>query len=262
MRLVPLVLVTVVLVACVSLEETVTTQASPNVVYAGPDGITLQGYLAIPDHGHNADPDRLPAVLMIHEWWGLNEDVTILADALAAEGYVVLAPDAFRGGFATTVPQAILMNRSTSVEQIHADLDAALAFLIAHERVDPGRVATMGFCFGGRHSMHLGTRADGLAAVITLYGSGLITDASEMGRMAENAPVLGIFAEDDSTIPLRDVEGFGRALDAVGAANTITIYPGVGHAFVTSSNYSGDGVPGQAWREVVDFLNREVKQRG
>ena len=262
MRIVSLVLASAVLVACVSLDDTVTTQARPNITYAAPDGTMLEGYLAMPDDGSNAGSDRLPAVLMIHEWWGLNQDVTILADALAAEGYVVLAPDSFRSGFATTVPQAIVMNRSTPVEQIHADLDAALAFLVAHERVDPDRVATMGFCFGGRHSMHLGTRAEGLAAVITLYGSGLITNPSEMGRMAENAPVLGIFGEDDSTIPLRDVEGFGRALDAVGAPHTITVYPGVGHAFVTSASYSGDDVPGQAWREVVDFLNREVKQRG
>ena len=261
MRIVPLVLAACVLAACVSLEDTVTEQAATNVTYAGPDGTTLGGYLSLPDQASDADPGRLPAVLMIHEWWGLNRDVTILADALAAEGYVVLVPDAFRGGFASTVPAAILMNRSVPVAQIHADLDAALAFLVGHDRVDTSRVATMGFCFGGRHSMHLGARAEGLAAVITLYGSGLITDPSQMGRMADNAPVLGIFGEDDSSIPIREVEAFGRALDAAGARNTITIYPGVGHAFVKSSNFTHDDAPGQAWREVVEFLNREVKER-
>ena len=252
----------IVLVGCVSLEDTVTTQATPNVTYAGPDGLTLNGYLALPDAASaDSGAGPYPAVLMIHEWWGLNQDVTILADALAAEGYVVLAPDSFRGRFASAVPQAIVMNQSTPTEQIYADLDAALAFLMAHERVDSRRVATMGYCFGGRQSMHLGTRAEGLAAVITLYGSGLITDSEEMGRMADNAPVLGIFGEEDSSIPLRDVEAFGVALDEIGARREITIYPGVGHAFVKSSNYRDDDAPGLAWREVVGFLNREVKGR-
>lgn len=263
MRLLSLAVATaIVLVGCVSLEDTVTTQATPNVTYAGPDGLTLNGYLALPDTARTGSVgNQLPAVLMIHEWWGLNQDVTLLADALAAEGFVVLAPDAFRGGFASTVPQAILMNRSTPVEQIYADLDAALAFLMGHDRVDRARVATMGFCFGGRQSMHLGTRTEGLAAVITLYGSGLITDPAQLGRMADNAPVLGIFGEDDSSIPLRDVEGFGLALSQIGARHTISIYPGVGHAFVKSSNHQDDDAPGRAWREVIDFLNREVKNR-
>ena len=74
--------------------------------YPGPGGVTLQGYLALPP-GSGAHP----AVLMIHEWWGLNRDITLLADALAKEGYLVLAPDAFRGSVATTPEQAPFSTR-------------------------------------------------------------------------------------------------------------------------------------------------------
>lgn len=243
------------LAACVSLEEEVTTPPETNVTYSNSDGTEVQGYLAVPD-----GDGPFPAVLMIHEWWGLNEDVTIMADALSEEGYVVLAPDALRGELATSVPAAIALNAGTPDEQIHADLDGALAFLMDHESVDPRRIATMGFCFGGRHSMRLGIRSTGLAAVITLYGSDLVTEPSELGNMAENGPVLGIFGEDDGSIPLSEVEAFGEALQQSGVEHTITVYPEVGHAFVKSSTYQNDGAAGEAWDQVVAFLARALAE--
>ena len=250
MRLALVAAAAIVVSSCVSLDETVTMPPETNVTYSSADGEELVGFLATPvgDGPH-------PAVVMIHEWWGLNQDIVILARALAAEGYVVLAPDAMRGELATTVPAAIALNSSTPEEQIFADLDAAVDFLREQPGVDPDRIATMGFCFGGRQSMFLGTRRTDLAAVITLYGGGVITSADEMGSMAENGPVLGIFGEDDNTIPLRDVEGFDDALGELGIDHQITVYPEMGHAFVKSSNYQNNEAPGQAWREVVAFLD-------
>lgn len=244
----------VTLAGCVSLEETVTMPPETNVSYVADDGTRIDAYLALPD---GSGP--FPAVLMIHEWWGLNQDVVIMAKALSEHGYAVLAADALRGELATTVPQAISLNRSTPDDQIFSDLDAALAYLRAHEAVDSGRVATMGFCFGGRQSMHLGIRAEGLAGVVTLYGSGLVTDPDELGNMAANAPVLGIFGEDDSSIPLDEVRAFEDALETVGAEHTVTVYPDVGHAFVKSSTYRNDGAAGEAWNEVVAFLDRVLE---
>ncbi|MFW5684377.1 MAG: dienelactone hydrolase family protein [Spirochaetota bacterium] len=248
---VPILFSVLVLSACVSLEDEVTTRPETNVTYSSSDGTRLTGHLAIPD-----GDGPFPAVMMIHEWWGLNQDIVIMAQALADEGYVVMAPDALRGELATNVPAAIALNTGTPDEQIHADLDGALAFLKAHEAVDPARIATMGFCFGGRHSMRLGARADGLAAVVTLYGSDLITDPAEMGSMAENAPVLGIFGEEDGSIPLSEVRAFERALEAVGAEHTIVVYPDAGHAFVKSSTFEGSGPAGDAWETVLEFFER------
>ena len=243
-----------VLASCASLEESVKTKPDTNVTYTAADGTEIRAYLATP-----AGTGPHPAVLMIHEWWGLNEDVTVLAEALSREGYVVLTPDAFRGGLATTVPQAIAQISSTPTEQIWGDLDAALEFLKGHPQVDSDRIATMGFCFGGSQSMHLGTRAEGLAAVITLYGSSPIADPEQLGNMAANGPVLGIFGEKDGSIPLREVDAFEAALDAVGAENTITVYPDIGHAFVKSSNYQDDGPAGQAWRQILGFLGENLR---
>jgi carboxymethylenebutenolidase len=228
--------------------------AETNVTYAADDGVELSGYLATP-----AGSGPHPAVLMIHEWWGLNHDTAILADALAREGYVVLAPDAFRGSLARTSEQAMAQLRSTPREQIASDLDAALDFLMNHPAVDSDRVASMGFCFGGTQSMYLGTRADGLAAVVTFYGSGPIQNASELGKMSQNGPVLGIFGEEDRSIPVSEVRGFENALRRAGIDNEIEVYAGVGHAFVKSDTYNRGGAPEQAWNRLVAFLDREVK---
>ncbi|MFW6338647.1 MAG: dienelactone hydrolase family protein, partial [Alkalispirochaetaceae bacterium] len=228
--------------------------ARTNVTYPAADGATLRGYLARP-----SGSGPFPGVLMIHEWWGLNVDTTRLADALAEEGFVVLAPDAFRGSLAKTPQEAMAQLRSTPREQIASDLDSALEFLRSHSAVEEEIVATMGFCFGGTQSMHLGTRAEGLAAVVTLYGSGPIQEASRLGNLPENAPLLGIFGEEDDSIPLSEVRGFEEALQEADVEHTVTIYPGVGHAFVKSTTYDRGGAPEEAWNQLVSFLNSELK---
>ncbi len=224
-----------------------------NVTYRGADGTELSGYLALPEGN-----GPFPAVLMIHEWWGLNVDTTRLADALAAEGFVVLAPDAFRGSVATTAQGAMAQLRSTPAEQIAGDLDAALAFLKTHEAVDEDSVASLGFCFGGTQSMYLGTRAEGLAAVVTFYGSGPIQSANQLGNLTENGPVLGVFGAEDGSIPLNEVEGFESALNEAGIENTITVYEGVGHAFVKSTTYDQGGAPQAAAQQLIAFLKETL----
>lgn len=228
--------------------------ARTNASYPAADGTTLRGYLARP-----SGSGPFPGVLMIHEWWGLNVDMARLADALAEEGFVVLAPDAFRGSLAKTPQEAMAQLRSTPQEQIASDLDSALDFLRNHSAVEADSVATMGFCFGGTQSMYLGTRAEDLAAVVTLYGSGPIQEASNLGNLSQNEPLLGIFGEEDSNIPVSEVRGFEDALEQRGVEHTITVYPGVGHAFVKSTTYDQGGAPEEAWNQLVSFLNKELK---
>jgi carboxymethylenebutenolidase len=224
--------------------------ASTNVTYQASDGTALTGYVATPDSGSGP----FPAVLMIHEWWGLNQDIAALADALAEEGFVVLAPDAFRGSVAQTPQAARTQVTETPRDQIFGDLDAALDYLKTRPDVNPERIGSVGFCFGGTHSMYLGTRRSDLAAVSTFYGGGPITEADELGQLGRHGPVLGVFGAQDGSIPVSEVEEFEAALESRNADVTVTIYPGVGHAFVGSENYNRGGTAGAAWNQMVAFF--------
>jgi len=228
-------------------------KANTNVSFDGPSGVTLSGYLAKPNGN-----GPFPAVLMIHEWWGLNRDIARLADALAQEGYVVLAADAYRGGLGTTPQEAMQLVRGTPQEQIAADLDAAFDYLSSRDDVDSSRVAVQGFCFGGTQSMYMGTRNPDLAAVVIFYGSGPITEADKLGSMKQAGPVLGIYGQEDSNIPVTQVRQFETAMNARGVEHTVTVYPGVGHAFVKSSTYNDGGTAQKAWEQMVGFLNKTL----
>ena len=224
-----------------------------NRTFPAADGTTLHGYLAEPAEGGSHG-----AVLLIHEWWGLNEDITHIAEALAAEGYVVLAPDSYRGQTTNQVGRALYLVTQTPASQIESDLDDALAYLRSLPNVDPARVAVMGFCFGGRQSFYLGTRHGDLAAVVDYYGSGVVanTDA-DLGQL--NSPFLGIFGETDSSIPLAEVAQLEAAVAARNLPHEFTIYPGVGHAFLDSENLHDLTHPaGQAWQQTLRFLERYV----
>jgi len=224
-----------------------------NTVYTGKDGTQLQGYLVAPE-GEGPHP----AVLLIHEWWGLNEDITHIADQLAEEGYVVFAADAYRGQLTASVPRALYLNINTPQEQIHSDLDDALAYLQSLPNVDTSSVASWGFCFGGGQSMYLGTRHEELAAVITYYGGSPIQNADELGVMS--GPVLGIWGANDQQIPLEEVNGFHAALDERGIENEVTIYSDVGHAFLDSENLNDPNHPAsQAWQQTLAFLDRNLR---
>jgi carboxymethylenebutenolidase len=225
-----------------------------NVTYTGEDEVTLLGYLARPE-----GEGPFPAVLMLHEWWGLNEGITELADAMAEQGYVVFVPDAYRGQLATQVPFALYLRLSTPEAEIHADLDTGLNYLRGLANVDPARVATVGFCFGGEQSLQMSLRRpDDLAATVMLYGS-LVTEAARLGPLREQ-PFLGIFGATDAQIPVSDVRAFEAALNSLNAPATITIYEGVGHAFVTEDNYNQPGAAGEAWQQISDFLAAHLQE--
>lgn len=220
-----------------------------NVTYPATDGSTLHGYLAEPE-----GEGPFPAVLLIHEWWGIGEDITRIADELAREGYVVLAPDAYRGQTTSLVPRALWFATQTPAEQIDGDLDDALAYLRALPQVEGANTAVMGFCFGGREAFGLGTRHDDLAAIVDYYGGGVVVNsAADLGVM--RGAFLGIFGEEDSSIPLAEVDALEAALQEAGLTHEIIVYPEVGHAFLNSENLSDPTHPaGQAWAVTLSFL--------
>lgn len=228
-----------------------------NTTFTNAEGRELLGYVAMPE-----GPGPHPAVLMLHEWWGLNEGIPVLADALAEEGYLVFAPDAYRGRVTNQIPTALYLRLSTPEEQVKADLDAALAHMLTIPGVDTERVASMGFCFGGGHSLMLGLRHTENIPLTILYYGDVITDVDLLRPLMDSQGVLGIFGEEDQQIFVEDVLEFESALNTLDIPNEIAIYPGVGHAFITEDNFDQPGAAGEAWQQAVDFLGRNFKAEG
>lgn len=218
-----------------------------NVEYPAADGTTLVGYLAQPE-----GEGTFPAVLMVHEWWGLNAELTEMADILAEQGYIVLAPDTYRGRVATTVPGALTLRLSADEARVDGDMQAAFDYLVALPNVDPARIGVMGFCYGGGVALRHAVANESIAGTINLYGD-TIADPDDFGALLTSGrPVLGIFGEEDNQIPVSEVEDFRAALEAAGIPHEVTIYPGVGHAFVNPETISG-GAAQAAWAQILDF---------
>ena len=156
--------------------------------------VTIPGTSGGPDvRAYVAKPEGdgpFPAVIMIHEFFGLNESIVSKADLLAKEGYLVVAPDTFRGSTTSWIPRAIYQVITTKPEAINADLDSVYAWLESQPEVDPARVATAGFCYGGRASLAYSLHNPKLAATVIFYGSPE-TDPAVLKTLP--GPVLGIF---------------------------------------------------------------------
>ena len=215
------------------------------------------GYLVYPEPSNNAQQqERLPAVIMIHEWWGLNEHIKSQADLLANEGYAVLAVDLYRGEVATDSDRARELTssvRSNSASAID-NLQSAVSYLKSLEIVDDSKVASLGWCFGGDWSLQLALNSseNPLAATIVYYGRP-VTDTASLSSISW--PILGIFGDQDQAIPVESVKQFTSALNASGVTNEIYLYEGVGHAF---ANPSGDNYApketADAWQKTIGFL--------
>jgi carboxymethylenebutenolidase len=217
------------------------------------------GYLVYPELANNTQQRLLPAVIMIHEWWGLNEHIKNQADILAKEGYVVLAVDLYEGEVATTPDRSRELSSSVRNNPASAidNLQSAVNYVKSLEMVDGDRIASLGWCFGGDWSLQLALNSseNPLAATIIYYGR-LITDTASLSNSI-SWPILGIFGNQDQAIPVESVKQFASALNASGITNEIYLYEGVGHAF---ANPSGDNYApketADAWQKTIGFLKR------
>lgn len=238
----------VMLADALALDEAATVT---NVSYPAADGSPLIGYLAQP--ADSTDEPR-PAVLMVHEWWGLNHEITEMADLLAEEGYVVLAPDTYRGRLATSIPGALFLRIGAPVERVNSDMQAAYDYLVMQPGVDPARVAVMGFCYGGGVALRHATVNPQIAATINLYGDMIETVDGFGALLTSGKPLLGIFGEVDQQIPVSEVEAFRQTLAETTIPHQVTIYPGVGHAFVNPQSITQPGAAQDAWKAIRVFL--------
>ena len=216
------------------------------------------GYLVYPELANNTQQQQepMPAVIMIHEWWGLNEHIKNQADILAKEGYVVLAVDLYRGEVAADSNRAMELTSSVRNNSASAidNLQSAVNYVKSLEMVDGSRIASLGWCFGGDWSLQLALNSseNPLAATIVYYGRP-VTDTASLSSISW--PILGIFGDQDQAIPVESVKQFTSALNASGVTNEIYLYKGVGHAF---ANPSGDNYApketADAWQKTIEFL--------
>ena len=214
---------------------------------------SAQGYSVAP-----TDAGNYPGVVLVHEWWGLNDQIKTQAEILANRGYRVLAVDLFNGKVATTPAEA--------QKQVAAlDQAKALENLKAAEKYvrDQGskKVAALGWCFGGGQALQLSLApGEKLSATVIYYGTPLVTDANQLKNI--KWPVLGIFGDKDQAIPLDQINQLKSALSANNIQNQIEIYPGVGHAFANPTNLSGTYAPTEAaaaWNKTLVFLAEHLK---
>ncbi|HWS20726.1 MAG TPA: dienelactone hydrolase family protein [Nitrososphaera sp.] len=236
-------------------QEAVTRLHNSSVSYYDDNNTT--GYLVYPELANNTQQQQLmPAVIMVHEWLGLNEHIKNQADILAKEGYVVLAVDLYRGEVTTDSNRAMELASSVRNDPDSAidNLQSAVNYIKSLEIVDGSRIASLGWCFGGDWSLQLALNSseNPLAATVIYYGRPVIDTAS---LSSIEWPILGIFGDQDQSIPVESVKQFASALNASDVTNEIYLYEGVGHAFANPSrdNYAPKETT-DAWQKTIEFL--------
>ena len=221
-----------------------------DALYHEAGDVSVTGYHARPAAGTTA------GVVLVHEWWGLNENIHTVARQLAMEGYAVLAVDIYQGQSGETAEAARgLMTEAMSdpAEVVRNTADAA-AWLRANAGVE--RVAVMGYCFGGGVSLNTAIEvSDAIDASVIYYGH-LTDDAARIGQIDD--PVLGLFGAMDQGIPIADVNAFAATAEAAGVDLELHVFD-AGHAFANPSGTHYDvAAASEAWTLTLEFLERTL----
>jgi len=231
--------------------------SSQNIVYksvsykSGDE--TVQGILYSPD-----GKGSFPGIVVIHEWWGLNDWVKEQASKLADQGYVALAIDLYRGKVATTPEEAHEIMRGLPEDRAKRDLHAAVEFLMSQSNVKKDRIASIGWCMGGGYSLDVALQEPTLTAAVINYGH-LATDTESLKGI--HASILGLFGGQDRGIAVDDVKKFEAQLKQAGKKVDIVIYSNAGHAFENPNNKAGYRADdaADAWKRTVSFLASALK---
>ncbi|HUG55811.1 MAG TPA: dienelactone hydrolase family protein [Candidatus Limnocylindrales bacterium] len=216
------------------------------------NGHDVTGYLARPKSGNG------PGVVVIQEWWGLVSHIETVADRLAAEGFLALAPDLYHGAKTTEPDEAGRLLQQLAVPRAAKDMSGAVSFLLSHEAHAGDAVGTVGFCMGGWLALVLATERPEVRAAVTFYGL-LVKPQPDFSKL--RGAVLGHFAENDDMANADAVRQLDRKLTELGTEHTFHTYPGTTHAFFNDTRpevYKKDAAE-LAWRRTIEFLRTRLR---
>lgn len=238
----------------VALAEPAVPVVGEDVVYATVEGQEISGYLSQPEESVG---EALPAVIAIHEWWGLNDNIRATTRRLAGEGYTVLALDLYGGEVAEEPAAAKELMRSVLDNPAPAQSNITQAAQFLTDEYGAPEIGSIGWCFGGNWSLRTGLLLPDLDAMAIYYGQLILAPEALDGL---DMPVIGFFGEDDSSIPVEDVENFEEILTSLGKPVDINLYPGVGHAFANPSGQNYDPEAAEdAWQKTTAFFAEHLQ---
>lgn len=218
------------------------------------NGDLVPGYLAVPD---GAGP--FPGVVVIQEWWGLNDHVKDVVERFAGEGFAAVAPDLYRGQIALEPDEARKLAMELQHEQALKDIQGAVDYLIGLDAVAPKKIGVVGFCMGGGLAALASHQAQNLGAVVVFYGN--VRDLGE-DAIARNVsvPLMGNFGEADQGIPLDSVNAAEARLKEHGKTVDFHVFPGAPHAFFndTRPHIYDAAASKEAWTRTISWFRQHL----
>lgn len=215
------------------------------------NGSQAQGYLARPASG------RGPGVIVIQEWWGLVDHIKGVADRFAAEGFFALTPDLYHGEKTTNPDDAGRLMMALNIDRAVRDLAGCIEYLVQLEGVSPGKVGTVGFCMGGQLALAAACKSTKVGACADFYG---VHPSITLDFSTLEAPVLGIFAENDGFVNPEAVRKLEHDIQSAGKRCLFHTYPGVDHAFFNESRpdvYNAEAAK-DAWQRTLRFFREQL----
>ena len=215
---------------------------------------TLKGFLAYDD----AVQGKRPAVMVVHEWWGLNDYVKRRATDVAKLGYVAFAPDMFGDGKTTNDPKeagALAGAIRNDPKTGQARAQAAYDLVKSQPLVDAERIASIGYCFGGAVSLEMARAGMPLVGVVSFHGALQTKNPAQPDKL--KAKVLALHGADDPMVPIDEVIAFGEEMKNAKADWQLVVYSNSVHGF-TNPEADKRGIPGLAYNESADRRSWEA----
>jgi len=232
-------------------EDSGESMVTEMVEYTDADGEALMGYLARP-----AGEEPRPAVVVIQEWWGLNEHIKDVARRFAGEGYVALAPDLYHGQVTTEPDEARKLVMELDMAEAVKEIQRAVVHLQEQPYVQGPKVGIVGFCMGGGLVLQTALAEDDLGAGVAFYGRPLEPEQAAQVK----APILGLFGSEDGGIPIDAAQAMHAAFDEAGIENEIRVYEGAQHAFFndTRADSYDPEAAADAWPRTLDWFRTHL----